>query len=126
MNRSASSVTVPSSIRIVLTQRQSPPLRTPGNPWSLMIKVSGAWFDGVRMLCVVVQMVHVLSDGSKEDAKFWCWLLLVLLRDARKSLLMSCSSSKLLYAVCLHDVVVPVSRLWISCCCCALLAALVW
>ena len=101
MNRSASSVTVPSSIRIVLTQSASPPLRTPGNLWSLSINVSGAWFDGVRMLCAVVQMVHDLSDGSNDDAKFWCWLLLVLLRDARKSLLMSCSLSKLLYVVCL-------------------------
>ena len=82
MNRSASSVTVPSSIRIVLTQSASPPLRTPGNPWSLSINVSGAWFDGVRMLCAVVQMVHDLSDGSMmmpSSGAGCCWCCCVML-----------------------------------------------
>ena len=98
-------------MRIDLTQSASPPLRTPGNPWSLMIKVSGVWFVGVRMLCGVVQMVQDLSDGLSDDARFWCWLLFVSLREARNYFSMSCSSSKLLYAICLHFVVVPMSRL---------------
>ena len=32
-----------------------------------MIKVSGVWFVGVRMLCGVEQMVQDLSDGSNDD-----------------------------------------------------------
>ena len=48
-----------------------------------MTKVSGDCCVCVRILCGVVHTVQILSDGSKVHARFWCALLLVLLRDAR-------------------------------------------
>ena len=82
-NRLDSSTKVPSSIWTVLTQSASPLLSMPGKPWSLMTNVSGDCCICARMLCGVVHTVHVLSEGSKVHARFWCALLLVLFCDAR-------------------------------------------
>ena len=74
------------------------------------------------MLCGVEQMVQDLSDGSNDDegsGAGCCWCCCV-----KPGTVFQCRV-QLLYAVCLHFVVVPVSRLCISWCCCALLADLV-
>ena len=46
--------------------------------------VSGA---GMVMLCLVLHVVHCMSFGSNESEMFWYDCLLLIVRDARKVLL---------------------------------------
>ena len=71
----------------------------------------GALFFAVRMLCGVLQVTHVLLLGSKEQAMFWCMLLLRLFLDARYCCRMSGSLSMFPVLLCSDVCVVQLSRL---------------
>jgi len=60
------------------------------------------------MWCVIVHTVQDMSVGSKDVAKFWCWLVLLSVRVAKKQFVMVVSVSKEpIVGVCVL-VVVPV------------------
>ena len=63
------------------------------------------------MLCGILQMVQLMSAGSKVSEMFWCVLVLLLLLDARNVLLMLVSASKLPMRVMQVVLLLPVSRL---------------
>ena len=63
------------------------------------------------MLCGILQMVQLMSAGSKVSEMFWCVLVLLLLLDARNVLLMLVSASKLPMCVMQVVLLLQVSRL---------------